>query len=86
MAAWLRLPEAGKWADMKDELLVEEREEQELQRLEKERGWDRFGNPLNGRREPEPPREPTQSEAWEMRRKTAYNAPLQILATGIILD
>jgi len=86
MTAWFKLPEAEKWADMKDKLIAEEREEQELQLLEKERGWDRFGNPLNGRCKPEPTREPTESEAWAMRRKAAYNAQLNILSNGMILN
>jgi hypothetical protein len=86
MEAWLKLPEAENWADMKDNLIAEEREEQELALLEKERGWDRFGNPLESRYKPEPPREPTPSEAWEARRKAAYEAPLNILSNGMILD
>jgi hypothetical protein len=86
---WLdRLPaeEASKHADLKQRLIDRERLSKEAAQVWEQLGLDPLtGNPLNSRRNAEPVQEPTPFEAWQARRKAAYEAPLQILSNGIIL-
>ncbi len=89
MEAWLELPDAENWTDLKGELIARDRLRKEAAEVWEQftggRGYDLFGNPV-GRHKPEPPREPTPLEAFEARRKAAYEALPLILENGMIID
>ncbi len=78
MEAWLKLPEAENWADMKNELIASERLRKEVAQVWEQLGYDPFtGEPLRKsqtRRDssaPVPERALTVGEAWAARVRAA---------------